>query len=196
MTHCNAGALATVDYGTALAPIRIAHYNNKNIFVFVDETRPRLQGSKLTAWELIQEKIPHSVIVDNAAGYFMKKGEIDIVITGADRIAANGDAANKIGTYEKAVLAKENNIPFYVALPSSTFDWTIQDGVKEIPIEQRGSEEVKYIQGLHDGKLKKVLLTPKESNATNYAFDVTKSLFCVATIIPSIIHIKCPSGTE
>jgi translation initiation factor eIF-2B subunit alpha/methylthioribose-1-phosphate isomerase len=126
LTHCNAGALATVDIGTALAPIRFAHQNKKQIFVFVDETRPRLQGSKLTAWELLQEGIPHSIIVDNAAGYYMK--EIDMVLVGADRIAANGDVANKIGTYEKAVLAKENDVPFYVAAPMSTFDFNIENG--------------------------------------------------------------------
>ncbi|MFO8078022.1 MAG: S-methyl-5-thioribose-1-phosphate isomerase, partial [Thermoplasmatota archaeon] len=127
LTHCNAGALATVDWGTALAPFRIAHHNGKSIFVFADETRPRLQGL-LTAWELQNEGIPHALIVDNAAGYFMKNNEIDLVITGADRIAKNGDFANKIGTYEKAVVAKENDIPFYVAAPISTFDTMIESG--------------------------------------------------------------------
>ncbi|MCG2825242.1 MAG: S-methyl-5-thioribose-1-phosphate isomerase, partial [Thermoplasmatales archaeon] len=126
LTHCNAGALATVDYGTALAPVRFAHYNKKNIFVFVDETRPKLQGM-LTSWELMNENIKHRIISDNAAGYFMKKGEVDMVIIGADRIAKNGDFANKIGTYEKAVLAKENSIPFYVAAPVSTFDFGLKN---------------------------------------------------------------------
>ncbi|MCD6147613.1 MAG: S-methyl-5-thioribose-1-phosphate isomerase [Thermoplasmata archaeon] len=141
LTHCNAGALATVDWGTALAPIRMA--KDKEIFVWVDETRPRLQGL-LTSWELKQEGIKHAVIADNAAGYFMKEGEVDMVIVGADRIASNYDVANKIGTYEKAVLAKENGIPFYVAAPISTFDESISDG-KKIKIEERDAEEVTKI---------------------------------------------------
>ena len=173
LTHCNAGALATVDYGTALAPIRIAHYSGKDIFVFVDETRPRLQGANLTAWELAQEKIPHSIIADNAAGYFMKKGEIDLVITGADRIAANGDAANKIGTYEKAVLAKENCIPFYIAAPLSTIDANCSSGGK-IPIEERDEKEVLEIHGIRIG--------PKESHAKNPAFDVTPAKYITGII--------------
>ncbi|UCG69659.1 MAG: S-methyl-5-thioribose-1-phosphate isomerase [Thermoplasmata archaeon] len=164
LTHCNAGALATVDYGTALAPIRMAHGNGKNIFVFVDETRPRLQGARLTAWELANEDIPHALIADNAAGHFMQKGEIDLVIVGADRITKNGDAANKIGTYEKAVLAKENNIPFYVAAPISTFDMSIEDGT-EIPIEERSKEEVLRIRGNE--------IAPKQTQVKNPAFDVT-----------------------
>ncbi|MCJ7696952.1 MAG: S-methyl-5-thioribose-1-phosphate isomerase, partial [Thermoplasmata archaeon] len=145
LTHCNAGALATVDYGTALAPLRVAHGKNKKIFVFADETRPRLQGL-LTAWELFQEGIPHTLIADNAAGYFMRKKEIDLVIVGADRIAKNGDFANKIGTYEKAVLAKENGIPFYVAAPVSTFDPKLKDG-SQIVIEERGRKELSEING-------------------------------------------------
>jgi len=168
LTHCNAGALATVDYGTALAPIRMAHYNQKKIFVFVDETRPRLQGARLTAWELVQEKIPHAVIVDNAAGHYMRKGNIDLVITGADRIANNGDAANKIGTYEKAVIAKENNIPFYIAAPLSTIDFNCPTG-DDIPIEERSEKEVLEVRG--------VRLTPKESKALNPAFDVTPAKY-------------------
>ena len=163
LTHCNAGALATVDYGTALAPFRVAHNNGTDFFVFADETRPRCQGL-LTDWELEQEGIPHAVIVDNAAGYFMKKGEIDMVITGADRIAKNGDFANKIGTYEKAVLAKENDIPFYVAAPVSTFDKNIKNGDK-IVIEERGREELSMING------KKVM--PAWTKVKNPAFDVT-----------------------
>ncbi|MBS3749209.1 MAG: S-methyl-5-thioribose-1-phosphate isomerase [Candidatus Thermoplasmatota archaeon] len=163
LTHCNAGALATVDWGTALAPFRIAHQEGKQIFVYADETRPRLQGL-LTSWELSQEKIPHAVIADNAAGYYMKKGDIDMVITGADRIAKNGDAANKIGTYEKAVLAKENNIPFYIAAPSSTFDTTINSG-KDIIIEQRESQELLKANGHR--------IMPSKTPVKNPAFDVT-----------------------
>jgi S-methyl-5-thioribose-1-phosphate isomerase len=163
LTHCNAGALATVDWGTALAPFRIAHQEGKKIFVYADETRPRLQGL-LTSWELTQEGIPHAVIADNAAGYYMKNGNIDMVITGADRIAKNGDSANKIGTYEKAVLAKENDIPFYIAAPSSTFDTTIDSG-KDIIIEQRESEELL--------KANNHQIMPSETPVKNPAFDVT-----------------------
>ena len=163
LTHCNAGALATVDWGTALAPFRVAHYKGKKFFVFADETRPRCQGL-LTDWELEQEGIEHAVIVDNAAGYLMKNGEIDMVITGADRIAKNGDFANKIGTYEKAVVAKENKIPFYVAAPISTFDENIRSG-DEIIIEERGREELAVING-HS-------VMPKWTKIKNPAFDVT-----------------------
>jgi len=167
LTHCNAGALATVDYGTALAPFYLAHRNGKKFFVYADETRPRCQGL-LTDWELEQEGIPHAVIADNAAGYFMKNGEIDMVITGADRISKNGDFANKIGTYEKAVLAKENDIPFYVAAPISTFDKTIKSG-DEIVIEERGREELAVING------KKIM--PDYTKVRNPAFDVTPAKY-------------------
>lgn len=173
LVHCNAGALATVDYGTAISPIRFAHYNKKNIFVYVDETRPSFQGAKLTAWELLNEKIPHAVIVDNAAGYFMEKGEINLAIVGADRIAANGDIANKIGTYEKAVLAKENNIPFYVAAPLSTFDLKCENGSK-IPIEERNEEEV-----LFAGKTR---IAPEQSRAKNPVFDITPAKYITGII--------------
>ncbi len=172
LTHCNAGALATVDYGTALAPMRIAHKKGKKIFVYADETRPRCQGL-LTSWELMQEGIAHSVIADNAAGYFMKKGEIDMVIVGADRIVKNGDFANKIGTYEKAVLAKENNIPFYVAAPISTFDNTIKNGNKII-IEERGRVEL--------AKINKKKIMPDWMNVKNPAFDVTPKRFVTGYI--------------
>ena len=172
LTHCNAGALATVDYGTALAPFRIAKNNEKNIFIYADETRPRLQGL-LTSWELEQEGIPHAVIADNAAGYYMKNGDIDMVITGADRIARNGDFANKIGTYEKAVLAKENNIPFYVAAPISTFDMTIKSG-EEIIIEQRDEVELKEY---HDCRIMR-----KVTPVKNPAFDVTPYKFLTGII--------------
>ncbi len=168
LTHCNAGALATVDIGTALAPIRFAHAQGKKIFVFVDETRPRLQGSKLTAFELAQEKIPHAIIADNAAGLFMHRGDVDICIVGADRIAANGDTANKIGTYEKAVLAKENGIPFYVAAPRMTFDFKTKTGA-QIPIEFRAEEEILLAT---DGKTK-VPIANQTSRAKNPGFDVT-----------------------
>lgn len=172
LTHCNAGALATVDYGTALAPFRVAHEKGKKFFVYVDETRPRCQGL-LTDWELEQEGIPHAVIVDNAAGYFMKKGEIDMVITGADRIAKNGDFANKIGTYEKAVLAKENNIPFYVAAPISTFDKTIENG-NQIIIEERDRKELTEINN------KKIM--PDYTKVRNPAFDVTPAKYVTGYI--------------
>jgi translation initiation factor eIF-2B subunit alpha/methylthioribose-1-phosphate isomerase len=163
LTHCNAGALATVDWGTALAPFRVAHKKGKKFFVFADETRPRCQGL-LTDWELEQECIPHAVIADNAAGHFMRNGEIDLVITGADRIAKNGDFANKIGTYEKAVVARENGIPFYVAAPISTFDEDIRNG-DEIVIEERGREELAVING-H-------AIMPNWTKVKNPAFDVT-----------------------
>jgi len=177
LTHCNAGALACVDYGTALAPIRKAHKSSKKVFVFIDETRPRLQGARLTAFELAEEKIPHAIIADSAAGYYMKKKKIDIVIVGADRIALNGDIANKIGTYEKAVLAKENNIPFYIAAPTSTIDLKCSSGDK-IPIEERNEEEVHFVQGLDENnKISKVRISPKTSKAFNPSFDVTPAKY-------------------
>ncbi len=173
LTHCNAGALATVDFGTALAPIRSAHRKGKEIFVFVDETRPRLQGARLTAWELWNEGIPHALIVDNAAGHFMQKKEIDLVIVGADRIAKNGDFANKIGTYEKGVLAKENDIPFYVAAPITTFDFSLENGNK-IPIEERAEEEVLTLAYER--------LAPVKTRARNPAFDVTPEKYVTGYI--------------
>jgi translation initiation factor eIF-2B subunit alpha len=182
LTHCNAGALATVDYGTALAPMRVAHNAGKNIFVYVDETRPRLQGLRLTAWELAQEGIDHAIIADNAAGYYMQQGKIDIVITGADRIARNGDIANKIGTYSKAVLAKENNIPFYVAAPFSTFDRKLLNG-RDIPIEERSPDEVLMLNGM--------ALSSGLSNALNPAFDITSAEYISGYITPAgIFTIK------
>jgi translation initiation factor eIF-2B subunit alpha/methylthioribose-1-phosphate isomerase len=173
LTHCNAGALATIDYGTALAPIRAAHHSKKDIFVFVDETRPRLQGAALTSWELIQEGIDHTVIADNAAGHFMQRGEVDIVIVGADRIVANGDFANKIGTYEKAVLAKENGIPFYTAAPVSTIDFSLNSGM-DIPIEERCQDEVRLVGA--------ELICPEEASARNPAFDVTPARYLTGII--------------
>ena len=173
LTHCNAGWMACIDYGTATAPIYAAHDKGIPVHVWVDETRPRNQGARITAFELQQHGIPHTVITDNAGGHLMQHGEVDLVIVGTDRTTATGDVANKVGTYLKALAAKDNNVPFYVAAPSSSIDWKLNDGVKEIPIELRSDEEIKYIQGLHEGEIKKVLLTPAESPAANYAFDVT-----------------------
>ncbi len=180
LTHCNAGALATLDIGTALAPIRFAFQNNKNIFVFVDETRPRLQGARLTAWELDQEGIDYAIIADNAAGYFMKKGEIDLVIVGADRIAKNGDVANKIGTYEKAVLAHENSLPFYVAAPMTTIDLNINRG-EDIPVEKRAEDEVLTIEAQR--------VTPKNARARNPAFDITPARYITKIITERGVHL-------
>jgi methylthioribose-1-phosphate isomerase len=182
LTHCNAGWLAFVDYGSATAPIYAAHDKGIKVHVWVDETRPRNQGARLTAWELLQHGVPHTVIPDNVGGHLMQHAMVDMCITGTDRTTHTGDVCNKIGTYLKALAAKDNNIPFYVALPSSTFDWKMKDGVKEIPIEQRGDEEVKYAQGLVDGEIKKVLLTPKDSPAANFAFDVTPRILVTGLI--------------
>ena len=173
LTHCNAGWLAFVDYGTATAPIYAAHDRSIPVHVWVDETRPRNQGARLTAWELGQHGVPHTVIVDNVGGHLMQHGLVDLVITGTDRTTYTGDVANKIGTYLKALAAHDNGVPFYVALPSSTFDWQMRDGLAEIPIEQRDATEVRIIDGLHRGAVTDVLLTPEASPAANYAFDVT-----------------------
>ncbi|MFH1622923.1 MAG: S-methyl-5-thioribose-1-phosphate isomerase [Candidatus Aenigmatarchaeota archaeon] len=181
-THCNAGWLAFVDYGTATSPIYKAQEKGIPVFVWVDETRPRNQGSKLTAWEMEQQGVPHKVIADNAGGHLMQHGMVDMFITGTDRTTRTGDVANKIGTYLKALAAKASSVPFYVALPSSTFDWNIRDGVKEIPIEERGQDEVKYIEGLYNGAIAKVLLTPERSQAANYGFDVTPRYYVTGLI--------------
>lgn len=173
LTHCNAGWLAFVDYGSATAPIYAAFNQGIKVHVWVDETRPRNQGARLTAWELNEHGVPHTVIPDNVGGHLMQHSMVDLVIVGTDRTTHTGDVANKIGTYLKALAARDNDVPFYVALPSSTFDWEIKDGVRGIPIEQRGAEEVRYIQGWGEGSIKRVLLTPERSPATNYAFDVT-----------------------
>jgi len=173
LTHCNAGWLAFVDYGSATSPIYAAHEKGIKIHVWVDETRPRNQGSSLTAWELGQQGIPHTIIADNTGGHLMQHGMVDMVIVGSDRTTCNGDVANKIGTYLKALAAKDNNIPFYAALPSSSIDWQMKDGIKEMIIEERNGDEVKYIEGLCEGEIKKVLLTPENSQAANYGFDVT-----------------------
>ena len=173
LTHCNAGWLAFVDYGSATAPIYAAHDSGLPIHVWVDETRPRSQGSKLTAWELNEHGVPHTVIADNTGGHLMQRGEVDLVIVGTDRTTYTGDVANKIGTYLKALAAKDNNVPFYVALPSSSFDWQMRDGLAEIPIEERGAEEVKHADGWAEGRQVEVRVAPEASPAANYGFDVT-----------------------
>jgi methylthioribose-1-phosphate isomerase len=174
LTHCNAGWLATVDVGTATAPIYLAHDNGVPVHVFADETRPRNQGASLTAWELGRHGVPHTVIADNAGGHLMQHGLIDLVIVGTDRVAANGDVCNKIGTYLKALAARDNNVPFYVALPSPTIDFTIAEGIAEIPIEERGADEVTTVTGrTADGRIESVRIVPDGSEVANYGFDVT-----------------------
>lgn len=174
LTHCNAGWLATVDWGTATSPMYHAHEKGIPVHVWVDETRPRNQGASLTAWELGEHGIAHTVIVDNAGGHLMQRGEVDLCIVGTDRTARNGDVANKIGTYLKALAAFDNNVPFYVALPSPTIDWNIADGCRDIPIEERDGREVTHIFGKPDGgRAGDVRLTPEPSRAANPAFDVT-----------------------
>ncbi|MCX6267878.1 MAG: S-methyl-5-thioribose-1-phosphate isomerase [Bacteroidetes bacterium] len=184
-THCNAGWLAFVDYGTALSPVYLAHLQGKKIFVYADETRPRSQGARLTAWELKQAGVPHTIIPDNAGAWLMSLGKIDMMIVGADRIAANGDTANKIGTLEKAIAAKEYGIPFYVAAPTSTFDLDCADGT-HIPIEERSEDEVLYMDGIaKDGRHERILVCSPGSHAFNPAFDVTP-----AKLITGIITEK------
>jgi methylthioribose-1-phosphate isomerase len=174
LTHCNAGMLGCVQWGTITSPIYQAHLKGIKVHVWVDETRPRNQGSNLTAYELTRHGIPHTLIVDNAGGHLMQHGMVDLVIVGTDRSTRNGDVANKIGTYLKALSAKDNNIPFYVALPSTTLDMNIRNGLTEIPIEERDQNEVKYITGLRaDGIMDAVLICPETTNASNYGFDVT-----------------------
>jgi len=173
LTHCNAGALATIEYGTATAPIYFAHANGIDIHVWVDETRPRNQGSQLTAWELAENGVPHTLIVDNAGGHLMQHGMVDLCITGTDRTTRTGDVANKIGTYLKALAAHDNNVPFYVALPSTTIDWTISDGVRDIPIEERDTEEVSMVYGRAGEKLCSVNTVASDTKISNFAFDVT-----------------------
>jgi methylthioribose-1-phosphate isomerase len=174
LTHCNAGWLATVDVGTATAPIYLAHDQGIPIHVFADETRPRNQGASLTAWELGQHGVPHTVIADNTGGHLMQHGAVDLVIVGTDRVTANGDVCNKIGTYLKALAARDNNVPFYVALPSPTIDFTVADGVAEIPIEERSADEVATMTGrTADGRIETVRIVPDGSAVANYGFDVT-----------------------
>jgi methylthioribose-1-phosphate isomerase len=173
LTNFNAGWIVFVDYGSATAPIYAAHDRGIPVHVWVSETRPRSQGSKLTAWELGEHGVPHTVIADNAGGHLMQNGKVDLVIVGADRTTFTGDVANKIGTYLKALAATDNKIPFYAALPSSSFDWKMRDGVSEIPIEEREPDEIKNADGWFDGKQVEVRVTPSDSPAVNYGFDVT-----------------------
>lgn len=183
LTHCNAGWLATVDWGTALAPIYAAHQAGIPLHVWVDETRPRNQGASLTAWELGQQGISHTLIVDNAGGHLMQHGMVDLCIVGCDRATARGDVCNKIGTYLKALAAFDNHVPFYVALPTSTIDWTLQDGVAEIPIEERATHEVTHIIGQNEvGECCAVRITPAGCQAANYGFDVTPARLVTALI--------------
>ena len=183
LTHCNAGWLAFVDFGSATAPIYAAHHAGLPVHVWVDETRPWNQGAKLTAWELGEEGVPHTLIADNTGGHLMQRGMVDMVIVGSDRTTRCGDVANKIGTYLKAVAAKDCGVPFYVALPSSTFDWKIRDGHAEIPIEERSGEELKYVSGTTtEGRADTVLIAPQQTRAANYAFDVTPARLVDALI--------------
>jgi methylthioribose-1-phosphate isomerase len=184
LTHCNAGWLAAVDWGTALAPIYKAHRAGLPVHVWVDETRPRNQGASLTAWELAQEGVPHTVIVDNAGGHLMQHGRVDLVLVGSDRTTRTGDVCNKIGTYLKALAAADNGVPFYAAVPLSTIDWRLSDGLREIPIEERRADEVTHIRGLSaDGRPQTVRLTPAGSQAANWAFDVTPARLITGGII-------------
>jgi len=182
LTHCNAGWLATIDWGTATSPIYHAHKKGIKVHVWVDETRPRNQGANLTSYELNEEGIPNTIIADNTGGILMQRGQVDVCIVGTDRTLSNGDVCNKIGTYLKALAAKDNNIPFYVALPSSTIDWNIKDH-KKIPIEERNSEELSHVEGLDkDNKLQKVLIYPQKSKSMNLAFDVTPAKYVTGLI--------------
>ncbi len=192
LTHCNAGWLATVDWGTALSPIYAAHDAGLAVHVWVDETRPRNQGASLTAWELQQHGVPHTVISDNAGGHLMQHGRVDCVIVGADRVTASGDVCNKIGTYLKALAAFDNRVPFYAAVPTPTIDWSMTDGLREIPIEERDAGEVAYMTGMAaDGSVQTVRVIPAGSAAANPAFDVTP-----ARLVTGIITERgiCPPG--
>ena len=182
LTHCNAGSLATINYGTATAPVYFAHAKGIDVHVWVDETRPRNQGSQLTAWELAENGVPHTLIVDNAGGHLMQHGLVDICITGTDRTTRTGDVANKIGTYLKALAAHDNNVPFYVALPSTTIDWTISDGLRDIPIEERDPEEVRSIYGRRGSELCSVDTVASTTNISNFAFDVTPARYVTGLI--------------
>jgi methylthioribose-1-phosphate isomerase len=194
LTHCNAGWLATVDWGTALAPIYKAKAAGIPVHVWADETRPRNQGASLTAWELGRAGVPHTVIVDNVGGHLMQHGKVDLCIVGTDRTTATGDVANKIGTYLKALAAKDNGVPFYVALPHSTIDWTLSDGIRQIPIEERDAVEVTVMRGRGaDGRLSAVQLTPDGSPAGNYAFDVTPARLVTGLITERGV---CPASRE
>jgi len=182
LTHCNAGWLATINWGTATSPIYHAHQKGIPVHVWVDETRPRNQGANLTSYELNEENIPNTIIADNTGGILMQRGDVDMCIVGTDRTLSNGDVCNKIGTYLKALAAHDNNVPFYVALPSSTIDWQIKEG-KDIPIEERNSEELSHVEGIDENnEIKKVLIYPKKSKAMNLAFDVTPAKYVTGLI--------------
>ena len=196
LTHCNAGWLATINWGTATSPIYHAHKKKIPVHVWVDETRPRNQGANLTSYELNEEQIPNTIIADNTGGILMQRGEVDMCIVGTDRTLATGDVCNKIGTYLKALSAKDNNVPFYVALPSSTIDWNIKD-YKEIPIEERSSEELSHVEGLDEsGNVKKIQVYPKKSKAMNLAFDVTPAKYVTALITEKGICEASSKGLE
>ena len=197
LTHCNAGWLATVDYGTATAPIYLALEEGLPIHVYVDETRPRNQGAHLTAWELSHHGAPHTLIVDSAGGHLMQRGLIDMVIVGSDRTTANGDVCNKIGTYLKALAARDNAVPFYVALPSPTIDWTVRDGISEIPIEERSADEVNFVQGRgDDGAIMRVRISPDGGHAANPAFDVTPARLVTGLITERGVAKASPEGLK
>ena len=195
LTHCNAGWLAAVEWGTALAPVYKACNAGLPVHVWVDETRPRNQGAQLTAWELARHGVPHTVITDNTGGHLMQHGLVDLCLVGSDRTTAHGDVCNKIGTYLKALAAKDNQLPFYVALPVSTIDWQLGDGIVGIPIEQRDSREVTQVQGLNrQGELDSVRISPQNSNACNYAFDVTPARLVSALITEYGVFDASPEG--
>lgn len=192
LTHCNAGWLAFVDYGSATAPIYAAKDQGVSVHVWVDETRPWLQGAKLTAWELKEEGVPHTLIADNTGGHLMQHGLVDMVIVGTDRTTRSGDVANKIGTYLKALAAYDNGVPFYVALPSSTFDWTIRDGLSEITIEQRSGEEITHIRGLNEAaEPTTITIAPQDTPCLNYGFDVTPARLITGLISERGIMAAC-----
>jgi methylthioribose-1-phosphate isomerase len=194
LTHCNAGWLATVDWGTATAPVYLAHDAGIPVHVWVDETRPRNQGASLTAWELGEHGVPHTVIADNVGGHLMQHGAVDLCVTGTDRTTAAGDVCNKIGTYLKALAAHDNAVPFYVALPGTTIDWTLGDGLREIPIEQRDGRELSEVAGrTADGRLETVRITPAGSPVANYAFDVTPARLVTGLITERGV---CPASAE
>ena len=196
LTHCNAGWLATINWGTATSPIYHAHKKGIPVHIWVDETRPRNQGANLTSYELNEEEIPNTIIADNTGGILMQRGEVDMCIVGTDRTLSNGDVCNKIGTYLKALAAHDNNVPFYVALPSSTIDWEIKEG-KNIPIEERNSEELSHVEGVDENnEIKKVLIYPKKSKAMNLAFDVTPAKYVTGLITEKGISEASSNGLK
>ena len=194
LTHCNAGSLATINWGTATAPVYVARERGIDVHVWVDETRPRNQGSQLTAWELARNGVPYTLVVDNAGGHLMQHGMVDIVLTGTDRTTRSGDVANKIGTYLKALAAHDNDIPFYVGLPSTTIDWVARDGLREIPIEERGAEEVSHVHGMVDGRRVAARTTAPDTPISNFAFDVTPARLVTGLITERGICEASESG--